>query len=234
VKNANFRLGSLPALTGHGVSSYPFKCPHLWAKSWLENAVTADSTFQKAAKDDFAFHAGRQWSQPEKQAMYEQQRPALTFNLIKPSVDLIMRVNEENRIDVKAQPTESTGDFLAEVLNDAVDKMREIEESEEQEDDTFENAVICGRGFCAIDVYPDPKRPGQIMLPTTSIQPHEIRLDPAGRKSDLSDHHHIFWEKCITYEDFAINYPEHLKDIEDIALGHGSLYPEASSSTGDK
>ncbi len=203
------------------------------AKKWLEESVTADSRYQKEAKEDFAFHAGHQWTRAEKQAMADQMRPALTFNLVKPSIDLIMGVNEENRTEVKGEPTEPSDGFLVEVLNDIDDKVRQLGELESEEDDAFENSTVSGRGFCAVDVYPDPKRIGEIKAVETSIPVYEVRLDPAGRKNDLSDHRHIFWEKWLSYEDFAIKFPEHVKDLADIAAGHGGLYPDQSEETGD-
>jgi len=128
-------------------------------------------------------------------------------------------VNEQNRIIVKASATEQGDGFLADLLNDCYDKVRQIENIEMVEDDAFENNAITGRGFCAVDIEPDPARPGEIKIPCVSILPSEIRMDPAGRKDDLSDHRFIFWHKWITLEDFAIRYPDAVDAMSDIMAG---------------
>jgi hypothetical protein len=150
-------------------------------------------------------------------------RPALTFNLVKPTIDLIVGVNESNAIEMKAEPTEPDDEFLSDILNDADDKMAEIGEFDDTEDEAFEDGCTCGRGYVAMDIQPDPKRPGEIKIIEVNPAVHEIRLDPAGTKNDLSDHRHIFWDKWITVEDFAISYPEHIKDLAEI-LREGQLF----------
>jgi len=189
------------------------------ARKDYNQAVSADSVFQRNARLANQFYAGDQYTREERSLLAQEGRPDLTCNLIKPTIELIKGVNEQNRVEVKANATEKTDGFLADILNNCYNKIKEIEDLEMQEDDALENCIITGRGFCAVDVAPDPKRPGEIKIPIVSIPPSEIRLDPSGKKNDLSDHRMIFWHKWVTLEDFAIQYPDAIEDIEAIMAG---------------
>jgi hypothetical protein len=197
------------------------------AKRMLKTSVSTDSNFQSEAREDFAFHAGHQWNAEEKRVLEQEEgRPALTFPLVKPTVDLILGVDESNPVDVKAEPTEPNDEFLCDILNDATDKMMQIDDSDEQVDDAKENATICGRGFVSIDFAPDPKRLGEIRINVISIPSREIKLYPPGTDDDP-----IFWEKWITFEDFAIQYPDHVEKLSDI-LGGEMMPGEIPGDTG--
>ena len=83
------------------------------ARELLRYAVSADKSFQRESREDFAFHAGHQWTAEEKRILEQEEgRPALTFPLIKASVDLIMGINEQNQFFIKAEPTEPDDEFL--------------------------------------------------------------------------------------------------------------------------
>ena len=191
------------------------------AKRDYSRAVIADIKFQKASKQAFMFYAGDQYTREEEEILRKTGRPDLKCNLVKPAIELIKGVNEQNKIEIKAQATETNDGFLSDILNDCYEKVYEIEDVGMQVDDSLENYAISGRGFLAVDIEPDPKRPGEIKIPVTSVLPGEIRIDPASRKEDLSDARHIFWHKWIALEDFAMRYPDAMEDIDTILEGDG-------------
>ncbi|MDY6827245.1 MAG: hypothetical protein SVV67_08780 [Bacillota bacterium] len=189
------------------------------ARRGFANAVALDRTFQKSALLAYKFYSGDQYTSEERHILQEQGRPDLTCNLIKPTVELIKGVNEQNKIDVKAQATEPSDGFLADVLDDCKKKMYDLEDIAMKEDDAFENFVCTGRGFCAVDIAPDPNHPGEIRTPVVSVMPTEIKVDPSFSGDDLDEASEIYWHKWVSYEDFAIRYPQHIKDIDDIIHG---------------
>lgn len=115
--------------------------------------------FQVGARLANRFYAGDQYTSEERQQLKAAGRPDLVCNLVKPTIELVKGVNEQNRIVVKASATESGDGSLADLLNDVLDKIRQIENVEMVEDDAFENNAITGRGFCAVDI--ELTRPGQ-------------------------------------------------------------------------
>jgi hypothetical protein len=187
------------------------------AKDLFTRAVDADIKWQTLARTDFDFRDGDQWTQEERQILEEELRPVLTFNLTKSSVDLIMGMNEDNRMKHRASPTETEDGFLAEVLNDVADWVAESNEFETEEDSALESATICGRGFVAIDFVPDPKRFGEIHMTEVEVAVNEIHFDPAARRKDLEDASYICWDRWLPISEFNMRYPhikgKQLKDI---------------------
>jgi hypothetical protein len=177
-------------------------------KLFLET-VSSDSEWQRTAVTAFGFRDGDgQWTKEEKQIMEEEMRPALTFNLTKSSVDLIMGMNEDNKIRYRVSPTEPSDAFLAEVLNDITDWVYENEEFEDEESDALESATICGRGYVAVDFLPDPKRFGEVIMSLVNVPVHEVHFDAAARRRRLDDASFICWDRWISVEEFKMRYPK--------------------------
>jgi len=195
------------------------------AKKLHVQAAGADQDFQREAKEDFEFRDGIQWTNAEKKMLAEDNRPCLTFNLIFNSIELIKGLNEDTKVRYFATPIEPSDDFLCEVLNNAADFVREVAGAEEAEDDTFESAATCGRGWQGIDFDPDPKRLGHILINFPTIPVHEVRKDPSSRRQDLTDAGYIFWEKWILAEDFKMQHPKHASHLQEIMETGRTLGP---------
>ena len=179
------------------------------AKELFVQAVDADMEWQREAMEDFDFRDGNQWTKKEKEVLENELRPALTFNMTKSSVDLIMGLNEDNRVVFRCTPQEMTDDFLCEVMNSIYDWVRENNEFEDEEDMALESAAIAGRGYVAMDFVPDPKRFGDIVMQEVVVPVHEIHFDPAARRTDLSDASYITWDRWLSVEEFAVKFPKY-------------------------
>lgn len=191
------------------------------AKRLFLDAVYSGREFQREAREDFSFRDGKQWTDDEKRLLQEEMRPALTFNLTKSSIDLIMGMNEDNKIKYHAVPVDPTDGFLCDVLNDIDNWIYDNNDFEEDEDGALESAAICGRGFVAIDFMPDPERFGEIELTEIHIPTAEVHLDPSTRRPNLRDSAYICWDRWITKEDFRMRYPKvSEKRLENI-ISHG-------------
>ena len=178
------------------------------AKKLFQNAVDADLEWQNEARQDFDFRDGEQWSTEEKKILNEELRPVLTFNLTKSQIDLIMGMNEDNRISHRASPVEPLDGFLAELLNDIADHIKETHDFDDEEDMALESAAICGRGYVAIDVAPDPQKFGEIKIEEVVIPVREIHFDPSARRPNWSDASYVCWDRWMNVEDFRIKYPK--------------------------
>jgi hypothetical protein len=187
------------------------------AKQLFIDSVNRDAKWQREAREDFAFRDGEQWSTAEKEILNAELRPHLTFNLTKSNIDLIMGMNEDNRIRYRATPVDPTDGFLAEILNDLADFVHENHDFEAEEDGAFESAAICGRGYVGIDFKPDPDRFGDIIMSEVDIPVHEVHFDPAARRPNLEDASYIAWDRWFTKEDFKIRWPKFgPKKVEDL------------------
>lgn len=186
------------------------------AKLLAESAISADVEWQKNAIEAFSFRDGEQWPSKEKQVLEDEHRPALTFNLTKSSIDLVMGLNSDQKIRFRCTPVEPTDDFLCEVLNHIVYWMYEHHDWDEEEDDAFESSAICGRGWVGIDFVPDPKRYGEIVIDEKSVPVGEVTKDPASRRRDLGDASFVCQEKWFSLEDFKNMYPKSKIDLDEV------------------
>lgn len=186
------------------------------AKKIVSIAISADAEAQKDIRKDFKYDTWDQWDEKDKQYLANQTppRPALTFNMLHPMKELLLGIYEENKMEIRVEPQERNDQFLADVLNDCMVKLRDIDNSEEEEADARDNIAVCGRGHVAVDYKPDPKHPGEIIIDLSSIYPPECRMDKTGRKSDHTDRSYFIWEKWVTLEDFLIKWPEQKDNIE--------------------
>mgnify|MGYP002631263216 CR=1 FL=1 len=204
-----------------------------YALEMFNDAVSADSEWQTEAEEDFAFAAGEQWTKEEKRVLSNENRPHMVWNYIKSVLDLIMGVIEQNRVRVVPQPVEPSDQVLCDVIESVSDVIDDQTNAETERDEAFFDSITCGRGYVALDVSLDPKRPGEPKIDISSVPVHEIRLDPAGIKDDLSDHRFIFREKWYSKEDFQVTYPEHAKDIEDLLTTGDPMMLDETGSTSE-
>jgi len=187
----------------------------------FDDAVSADKEWQEDAREDFRFRDNDQWSKEEMDQLEEERRPHLTFNITKAHIDLVMGINEDQRKRYVCTPISQDDGFLCEILNTVLFWLYEKNDWDDEEDVSFESSVICGRGWTAIDFDIDPDKYDRISITESNIPIHEVRRDPASRKTDLSDASYVIWDKWLSIEDFIIKYPEMEKKVRE-AFATGS------------
>jgi hypothetical protein len=199
------------------------------AKKMFLESVSKDSGWQRKAIGWFAFRDGEQWTKEERSILEAEMRPVLTFNLTKSHIDLIMGMNEDNRIIHRAIPVDPTDAFLAEVLNDLTEWVRENNDFTAEEDAALESASICGRGYVAIDIWPDPDNFGEIIISEIAVPVHEVHFDQAARRPGLEDAAFICWDRWLTKDDFKIRYPKvtSVKLAELLSVGREGGFDES-------
>jgi hypothetical protein len=178
------------------------------AKEAFDDSIGADRHFQVKARESFNFRNNEQWEKLELDILAEERRPALTFNVVKAHIDLIMGLNEDLRKRYTAMPVAQEDAFLCDVLNSVDYWLYQTQDWESEENNAYESALISGRGWVNIDYDIDEKRLSDIKITETSIPVHEIKFDPAARKRDLSDASYIIWDRWLSLEDFIVKYPK--------------------------
>lgn len=178
------------------------------AKESFDDSISSDRDFQRKAKESFAFRNNDQWDKTERDILHEERRPALTMNIVKAHIDLIVGLNEDLRKRYTCKPVAKEDSFLCDVLNNIVYWLYQKNDWEAEENNAFESALISGRGWVNIDFDIDEKRLSEIKITETSIPIHEIKFDPASRKRDLSDASYIIWDRWLSLEDFCVKYPK--------------------------
>jgi len=183
---------------------------HYVRLSWLRDAQQA-----------YAFKAGDQWTDAEREALEQQNREPMVWNYIHPSIELVSGVLTQNPIRVRVSPVEKSDGFLSDVVEKAVDWIDENQiDADATETEAFEDAVTTGEGYIAIDIQPRPDNPSEVQFIQDTVPVWQVRRDPWGRKADMSDSRYVIVERWVTLEDFKIRYPQHKQHIEEIFSTH--------------
>jgi len=189
-----------------------------------DEAVAAAVDWCTRARVAYAFKAGQQWSHQELEALKLQGRKPMVWNYIHPQIELAMGVLAQNPLRIYPTPVEPDDGFLCKVLEDLitwVDANSNDTESEYQ--NCYEDMLITGRGFIAVDVGPSPDNPDEIDIREDALDVCSVFHDPAANKEDLSDARYILYEKWLSVEDFQVRYPNHANKVSEwMALSRGN------------
>ena len=158
------------------------------------------------ARDDYAFISGDQWIESDKQYLDEQQRPAVTFNYSEKMIDAVVGAEVSNRQEVTYRPREVTDAAVSEVWNNAAKWIRDLCNAEDEETDSFHDALICGMGWTQTRMSYDDDLDGRVEI--HRIDPLEMRSDPAATKPGVVDRRYNFRVWYIDERDAKREWPD--------------------------
>lgn len=116
------------------------------------------------ARDAFNFYYGKQWKDADRQVLRDQGRPALTFNEIRPKIDLICGYQRRNRTDFNFLPVEGGDQRAADIIKIVVKNIMYLNEAEQEESSIFKDGTIGGRGNWNLYVDYDKNIHGDITI----------------------------------------------------------------------
>lgn len=163
-------------------------------KTDLEAEITARYDIVKAhyekwdeiAKEDYQFALGEQWTEEERTILKDQKRPALTFNRIRPLVNLVSGYQRENSSRIKANPEGGEDRIFSEVVDRGIKHVDKRAHLTYKEGYWFDDGCYCGKGFleAIIDYDKDPIR-GELRFKQRS--PYQILADPECVEYDINE-----------------------------------------------
>ncbi len=200
------------------------------------------------AKEDYRFALGDQWNEEDLNALKEQGRPALTFNRIRPLVNIVSGYQRDNSSRIKVNPEGGEDQIFSQVMDrllKAVDKWSQLTFTLGY---YFDDGCYCGKSFleAVIDYDKDPIR-GEIKFKLRS--PYKILPDPDFLGYDLNDGcRYLFKITKLTKRELKDLYPDKkdlinafAKDCDDVtesldgkiilASGHNDDYTNRPNIT---
>lgn len=129
------------------------------------------------AQQDYDFALGDQWEDDDRQTLKDQGRPCLTFNRIKPIINIVSGYQRENAPRIKANPEGGEDKIFSEFCDRLMAKMDKWSHLNYQLGYLFDDGCYCGKGVLeAIITYDkDPIR-GEIKF--IMNEPWQILPDP--------------------------------------------------------
>jgi len=165
------------------------------------------------AKEDYDFALGDQWSEEDRQALADQGRPCLTFNRIRPLINLVTGYQRENTARIKVNPEGGEDRIFSEVMDRTIKAIDKWSHLTYKLGYFFDDGCYCGKGFleAILDYQKDPIR-GELHFKQRS--PYQILPDPDNLEYDLNWGRYCFKAVKLSKAELKELYPKK-KDIID-------------------
>lgn len=181
-------------------------------REWFREAADFASDWRDAARQDYEFVAGKQWSDADIAAFEDSGRPAITINRIKPLINVLSGYQRLNRYDIDFLPRTNDDIDVCTVRKGITKYILDECEFDKNESQAFLDAVIGGLGWLEVGYKFDPEvNDGDAYVKRED--PFGIYIDPETHKLDLSDSKYICRAKWVDKDELALAYPEHKDEI---------------------
>ena len=140
----------------------------------------------KEAKLDYEFGLGQQWTTEELQILKDQGRPALSYNRIRPLINIISGYQRENSSRIKVSPEGGEDRIFSEFCDKILHFVDKISHLAFKLGYQFDDGCYAGKSFleAILDYENDPVR-GELKFNLTT--PYQILVDPECREYDLNE-----------------------------------------------
>ena len=196
---------------------------------WLRQTEGSECEllWQDESEEDYAFYGGDQDSAEVKQKLADAKRPALTYNQIKPKVDVVVGLANQNRQLPTAFPVSHDSELMVELANGAIKFFRRESKLADNEVTCFEHCVKGGRSL--LYFFVDDENPFEPKIKTRFVHGRDFKLDPRSVCYDMSDARFIFIDFWYDKDDIKVRYPKFDPDLVaqlQVAVGNtGHSYP---------
>ena len=159
---------------------------------WLNEAIRSESNWRKDNETNFDFYDGEQWPEDEAVIIEERGQQATVLNLIRPTIDMVLALEINKKIDIQVQGRNKDDDLKARLLTRLLKQISDVSMAEYYESDAFRDGIIGGRGWLMMDVEGEDK---EKQIVERHIPWEEVYIDPFHRKPDGSDARFII--RCV-------------------------------------
>lgn len=170
--------------------------------------------WEDEAKDDYKFALGDQWKNEDRETLKNQGRPCLTFNRIRPLINLVSGYQRENAARIKVNPEGGEDKVFSEVMDRGIKHIDKVSHFNYKLGYMFDDGLYCGKGWLeAIITYDNDAVRGDIDF--KQLTPYQIKVDPECREYDINDGARYAF-KCVrlTKEALTELYPKKKKLID--------------------
>lgn len=161
-------------------------------KEWFAADFSHSSSWRKRAKENFDFVASKQWSDKDRAALEDQNRPVITFNRTLAIVKAVAGIEINGRHETVFLPRGATAGAIKanELLTSASQWMADGCDAEDEQSEAFQDTVICGMGWTEQSIEYDDEPDGA--YEEGKIDPLEMVWDMAARAKNLKDARRLF------------------------------------------
>ncbi len=150
-----------------------------------QTCVTHYADWEETAREDYSFALGDQWTTADRTALESQGRPCLTFNRIRPIINIVSGYERENAARIKVNPEGGEDKIFSEVNDRLLKAIGKGSKLDYLMGYWFDDGLYCGKGFleAVLNYDLDPIR-GDLVF--TQRSPYQILVDPECLAYDLN------------------------------------------------
>lgn len=137
------------------------------------------------AREYFDFIAGDQWKPEDQELLRLANRPDVTFNYSEKMIDAVAGAEVGSRQEVVYKARQLENENLGELWTNAARWVRDECNAEDEETDSFRDALICGMGWVETKMDYSENKDGMPVM--HRADPMEMYWDPAAIKPGLAD-----------------------------------------------
>lgn len=179
----------------------------------LKLAYQHQQKFANEAKEDIRFALGDQWTDEEREKLLAESRPCLTFNKIRPIVNLIVGHMRQNDARLEVAPEGGEDKKFSAVMDKALDYIDK--QSNMAWNLLYQFAAGCRAGRAWVEFYLDHENdPIFGELKSNNLGPFAVYPDPNGEAYDLSDCEYIFKVKKFSKATLKQIFPKKKAEID--------------------
>ncbi len=183
--------------------------------TFYQDAYTAWSPFYGLAERDLRFFLGDQWSQTEKQKLFNENRNAFVFNKIKRVINMVTGYQRKNRLSSVVVPVEDSDQKTADQFTALLLSVMNQADGYQAISDAFGGALKTGWNMLSVYVdYRDDLVNGDIKY--ERLPYNSFITDPYISKLDLSDCGYIIMRKYLSSDQVESMLPDRKKEIQSL------------------
>lgn len=173
-----------------------------------EDGLSGDRVFRDRAILADNFYNGFQWDNASLEELRRKRLPALTFNIIKRTVEFMVGTQEQNRKDIVVKPVKNATNSIASIYTKLVKDVVTKNNGEHLFSEWFRQGCIKGRGF--IHAYRDfTEDPWTGDLRLEVVDALDCSIDPLSKMYNLADAKYLIVFKYTNIDEVIAEYPEH-------------------------
>ena len=199
---------------------------------WLTDAEgsTSETEYREVSEEDYDFYAGFQDTDDVIASLEGQNRPATTYNEVKPKIDMLIGLAAQMKYEPTVLPVGIEDEPLVEVMNGAMPHFRRKVKIKRKELECFEHTVKSGRSL--LYFYIDSSNPFKLQIKAKRYPGRHFYIDGDSLEYDLTDARYLFLEKWMDEEEIKATWKDF--DIGMADQNKGNNTPDFFDETSEK